>query len=202
MDLTAALHVAGGSWERQQWLKEMLLPGGMSPGSSSRAHARAFRFAEALMKCGYVVTEGPFGPRGGRRFTLDGYGGERAGVIYRLKGDRSCYRAHPTMDCGCFDDLSDDQLKLLGTLNRKIRRTTAVSYGTDRLAGVVRDHDEPTVRLAVDLFMTSRAGVWPHLTVEDYVRLLAHHDVDAVRKAVGLYVRAHGIRRGGPTVEE
>lgn len=202
MDLTAALAVAGGSWERQHWLEEMLLPGGMSPGSSSRAHARAFRFAEALMKRGYVVAEGPFGPRGGRRFTLDGYEGARAGVIYRLKGDRACYRAHPTVDCGCFDDLSDGQLKLLGTLHRRIRRAASVSYGSDLLADVVREHDEVTVRLAVDLFVTSRISLRSDPTVEDYVRLLAHHDVDALRTAVGLYVRAHGIRRGGPSVEE
>lgn len=202
IDLSRAEKVVGSNTERQRWLEEMLVPGGMSPGSSSRAHARAFRFAEALMKAGYLVTEAPLGPRGGRRFTLDSYQGPRAGTIYRLKCHRSCSFDHSKADCGCFDDLSDSQLNDVAALHRKIMSGTGVRYGTDRLAANFRTHDEHTVRAAVALYLEGHTGSWADPTVEAYATLLADYDTDRLRTAVRLYAAAGGVRGGGPTVGE
>src|SRR4051794_38417491 len=94
IDLSPAVKLIGSHVERRRWLGEMLDVDGMSPGLSSRAHARAFRFATALGRAGYTVVEGPFGPRGGRRFRLECYGGLPAALLYKVMEHRDCVLQH------------------------------------------------------------------------------------------------------------
>jgi hypothetical protein len=193
IDLTAAFKIVGNDDERGRWLQAMLNSEGMSPGSSSRAHARAFRFAEALMRAGYQVTEAPLGPRGGRRFTLDGYDGERAGMIYRLQRDRSCAFTHSREVCACFDDLEDDQLKLVTTLRRKLHRTYGKIYSTNDIADLIRQHDERELRTAISLYLETNglhhAG-GPKL--EDYLDLLQRHEAETLLTAVRISSQSGG----------
>lgn len=201
IDLSAAAKVVGESLERKHWLSEMMQPGGMSPGSSTRAHARAFRFAEALMKAGYRVTEAPLGPRGGRRFVLDGYDGPRAGLVYRLRGGRACWFEHTTGTCDCFDELSDGELRLVTALHRKANRGWGLRYGTDRIARLLRDNDEAALRCAVDLYASANRIESGGPTIEEYLVLLELYDIESLRTAVELFTRSGGARGGGADVE-
>lgn len=201
IDLTAAAKVVGDSQERALWLEAMLQPGGMSPGASSRAHARAFRFAGALMRAGYLVTEGPFGPRGGRRFTLDSYAGVRAGLVYRLKGYRGCSFEHTLADCDCFDALTEKQLKLVTTLRRKVNSVRGTLYGTDRIAALIVQHEEQTLRNAIALYVEASGDANGGPAVEVYLALMVRHDVDVLRLAIELFTAAGGTSLGGPPVE-
>jgi hypothetical protein len=97
-------------------------PGGMDPGPSSRAHARAFGFAEALRSRGYRLDVGPHGPRGGPRFLLTGYAGPRAGAIYKVQRLRRCGIDHSGVDCTCFDSLTDQQISDVARLLRLANR--------------------------------------------------------------------------------
>jgi len=153
-DLRAAEKLARDP-ERRRWLVEMQEPEGMAPGANSRAHARAFRFAEALKKAGYQVTDAPLGPRGGRRFTLDAYAGPRAGHIYRLQQLHSCFTRSEGPDCRCFEDLTDGQIQRVLGLHRSLRGTWGKIHGTDELAGLVRRHDADSLRTAVELYVST-----------------------------------------------
>lgn len=133
----------------------------MAPGSSARAHARAFRFADALRRVGYRVTEAPSGPRGGRRFSLDGYDGSRTGEIFRLKENRSCSKTHSLAHCDCFDGVSDDDLDFVKRLFRALAKTWGLRYGTDTLAHLVVRYDADVLADAVRIYVqnnSSRAG--------------------------------------------
>lgn len=201
IDLTAAEMVIKSDLERQYWLTQMLEPGGMAPGSSSRAHARAFRFAEALMKAGYVVGVKPLGPRGGRRFTLDSYEGRRAGLLYQLQMHRGCQSEHSVEECGCFEDLSDEQLRLVRALYRRLRATMGSYYETDRIAETVRRYGEDTTRRAVDLCASlRRAGT--RGDVKACAELIEAHGWDTVRAAADWHLAAGGTARNAPSVSD
>lgn len=180
----------------------MQQPGGMTPGASSLAHARAFRFAAALRGAGYRVSEAPLGPRGGRRFTLDGYDGPRCGAIYRLQTHRGCSFWHRREECGCFADLSDQELSLVATLHRKIKKTSGTIYTTDRSADLVRTQDETALRTAVDLYVRADTALMGGPDLETYLFLLEGCPTDTLRLAIGLFKAAGGTRRGGPTVSD
>lgn len=167
IDLAPALKVVGDNAERQRWLSEMLQQGGMAPGSSARAHARAFRFADALRRVGYRVTEAPSGPRGGRRFSLGGYDGSRAGEIFRLKENRSCSGTHSLAECDCFDGLSDHDLRLVKLLYRTLARTWGLRYDTDTLAHLVVRYDADVLADAVRIYVQNTSASGSSATLEE-----------------------------------
>ncbi|KRF29467.1 hypothetical protein [Phycicoccus sp. Soil802] len=165
--LSAALKVIGNHAERQGWLEDMQRPAGMAPGSTARAHARAFRFADALRRVGYQITEAPLGPRGGRRFTLDRYDGPRAGQIFRLKELRSCGMRHLPDECDCFDGLTDDEIQVVRRLHRSLAKTWGRCYGTDTLAHIVQRYDAQTVTDAVYIYIEGNKARASGTTLEE-----------------------------------
>lgn len=170
IDLAPAMKVVGDHAERRRWLSDMLEQGGMAPGSSARAHARAFRFADALRRVGYRVTEAPSGPRGGRRFTLDGYDGPRAGEIFRLKENRSCSGTHSLAECDCFDGLTDHDLKLVRRLFRTLAKTWGRLYETDTLAHFVARYDADVIEDAVRIYAQNNSAGASGATLEELLR--------------------------------
>lgn len=167
IDLSAALKVIGDHAERRGWLEAMQRPTGMAPGSNARAHARAFRFADALRRVGYQITEAPLGPRGGRRFTLDRYDGPRAGQIFRLKELRLCGMRHLPAECDCFDGLTDDEIQVVRRLHRSLAKTWGRCYGTDTLARIVERYDAQTITDAVYIYIEGNKARASGTTLEE-----------------------------------
>ena len=157
-DLGAAQKVVGASTERHQWLAEMLVPGGMSPGMSSRAHARAFRFAASLERAGYIVAEGPYGPRGGRRFIITGYGGPRLGALRAAQEARDCALKHEGERCACFDDLSTADLRLALRLTRRLNKGYGRLLSSNDLAAALREYGPARVNEAADLYLAAKTA--------------------------------------------
>lgn len=139
----------------------------MAPGSSRSAHARAFRFAEALRRAGYTVSVSASGPRGGRRFKLDAFVGSRAGRVYRLKEDRSCSWEHRQVQCDCFDQVDDTQIERLARWHRRLRSTWGRVHGTNDLVPLLLQYDDKTVRVATELYVDSAGHRAPHLSLEE-----------------------------------
>ena len=167
LDLTAAARLARDQPERTRWLAEMQDPAGMAPGSSRSAHARVFRFVEALRRVGYTVVESASGPRGGRRFRLDAFAGARAGRIYRLQEHRGCFWNHGKDDCDCFDALDDAQLERLAAWHRRLRKTWGRVHRTNELVPLLLQYDAETVRVATDLYVESASVRAPLTSLED-----------------------------------
>lgn len=194
IDLTAAEKVVGINSERRAWLAEMLTSDGMSPGSSSRAHARAFRFAGSLERAGYIVAEGPYGPRRGRRFIITGYGGPLLGLVRTLHNEASC--DHDRVVCGCFDGLTIDDLRIVRRVTRKLSKGCGHLLSTDAVAALVRSYGGDVVQAAAAVYLQAKercpftAGYGQIATgdrgLAALVELTATHDGRTLAEAVDL----------------